>query len=129
MLLQLRVLGIAIAALVVGWLLMLALVWIGAATKDITPIVGTGTQQYLNALTIGAVYALIALGYTMVYGIIELINFAHGDVFMVGAFLSLFVMTSLGFHGAISNPLLLVGVLVLVFVVTMVVMGLLGVGI
>ncbi|MGZ6273438.1 MAG: ABC transporter permease subunit, partial [Candidatus Limnocylindrales bacterium] len=41
------------------------------------------TQQTFNALTIGAMYALIALGYTMVYGIIELINFAHGDVFMV----------------------------------------------
>jgi len=39
-----------------------------------------GTEQFVNALTIGGVYALIALGYTMVYGIIELINFAHGDV-------------------------------------------------
>lgn len=45
-------------------------------------------QQLLNGLTIGMVYALIALGYTMVYGVIELINFAHGEVFMVGAFLS-----------------------------------------
>ena len=49
-------------------------------------------QQTVNALSIGAIYALIALGYTMVYGIIELINFAHGDVFMVGAFVSLFVI-------------------------------------
>ena len=88
MLSQLRVLGIAIAALVVGWLLMLALVWIAAGTKELSPVVASGTQQYLNALTIGAIYALIALGYTMVYGIIELINFAHGDVFMVGAFRS-----------------------------------------
>ena len=45
-----------------------------------------GPEQFVNALTIGAIYALIALGYTMVYGIIELINFAHGDMFMVGAF-------------------------------------------
>ena len=45
-------------------------------------------QQTVNALSIGAIYALIALGYTMVYGIIELINFAHGDIFMLGAFLS-----------------------------------------
>ena len=45
-----------------------------------------GPQQFVNALTIGAIYALIAIGYTMVYGIIELINFAHGDVFMVGTF-------------------------------------------
>ena len=43
-------------------------------------------QQTFNALSIGAIYALIALGYTMVYGIIELINFAHGDIFMLGAF-------------------------------------------
>ena len=43
-------------------------------------------QQTVNALSIGAIYALIALGYTMVYGIIELINFAHGDIFMLGAF-------------------------------------------
>ncbi len=46
-------------------------------------------QQLLNGLTIGMVYALIALGYTMVYGVIQLINFAHGEVFMVGAYLAL----------------------------------------
>ena len=51
-------------------------------------------QQVANALTLGAIYALVALGYTMVYGIIELINFAHGDVFMVGTFMSLFFLTS-----------------------------------
>ncbi len=49
-------------------------------------------QQLLNGLTIGMVYALIALGYTMVYGVIQLINFAHGDVFMVGAYLALSVI-------------------------------------
>ena len=52
-------------------------------------------QQLLNGLTIGAVYALIALGYTMVYGIIQMINFAHGEVFMVGAYLGLAVMVVL----------------------------------
>jgi branched-chain amino acid transport system permease protein len=45
------------------------------------------TQQILNALQLGSIYALIALGYTMVYGILRMINFAHGDLFMVGAFL------------------------------------------
>ncbi|HET7181181.1 MAG TPA: branched-chain amino acid ABC transporter permease [Candidatus Limnocylindrales bacterium] len=50
---------------------------------------GVAIQQTINALSIGAIYALIALGYTMVYGIIELINFAHGDVFMVSAFLAM----------------------------------------
>ncbi|MGE5485806.1 MAG: branched-chain amino acid ABC transporter permease [Ignavibacteriales bacterium] len=48
-------------------------------------------QQALNALQLGSVYALIALGYTMVYGILRLINFAHGDIFMVSAYLGLFV--------------------------------------
>ncbi|AZK59631.1 branched-chain amino acid ABC transporter permease [Candidatus Desulforudis audaxviator] len=49
----------------------------------------TFLQQLLNGITLGSVYALIALGYTMVYGIIKLINFAHGDVYMIGAFVGL----------------------------------------
>ncbi|MDR2885044.1 MAG: branched-chain amino acid ABC transporter permease [Deferribacteraceae bacterium] len=48
-------------------------------------------QQFLNGLTLGGIYALIALGYTMVYGIVKLINFAHGDIFMLGAFMGLMV--------------------------------------
>lgn len=51
---------------------------------------GSFLQQLINGLQIGFVYALIALGYTMVYGIVRLINFAHGDVFMVGAFIGLY---------------------------------------
>jgi branched-chain amino acid transport system permease protein len=86
-----------------------------------------GTQQFANFLTLGAIYALIALGYTMVYGIIELINFAHGDLFMFGAFLAMWIMTvPLGLTGAVDNPILLIGYLVLVMVPTMVVMGLIG---
>ncbi|BAI80533.1 branched-chain amino acid ABC transporter, permease [Deferribacter desulfuricans SSM1] len=50
-------------------------------------------KQLLNGLTVGSVYALIALGYTMVYGIIKLINFAHGDIYMIGAFLGLIAAT------------------------------------
>jgi branched-chain amino acid transport system permease protein len=50
-------------------------------------------EQVINGLQLGLVYALIALGYTMVYGIVKLINFAHGDVFMVGAFLGYFGFT------------------------------------
>ena len=53
-------------------------------------------QQTVNGLTRGAVFALIALGYTMVYGIIGLINFAHGDVFMLGLFISLSYFALLG---------------------------------
>jgi branched-chain amino acid transport system permease protein len=53
-------------------------------------------QQIINGLTIGSVYALIALGYTMVYGVLEMINFAHGDVYMVGSFLGLLVLALMG---------------------------------
>ena len=47
------------------------------------------TQQLINGLTLGGVYALIALGYTMVYGILGLINFAHGEIYMLGAYLGI----------------------------------------
>ena len=60
-----------------------------------------GPAQFVNALTLGAIYALIAIGYTMVYGIIELINFAHGEMFMVGSFVNWWLLTTLGFSGAI----------------------------
>jgi len=91
-----------------------------------------GPQQFVNALTIGAIYALVALGYTMVYGIIELINFAHGDVFMVGAFASMFVLTNiLGQSTDESATSLPQAVLLIaaVFAIVMPVMGLLGVAI
>lgn len=54
------------------------------------------TQQIINGLSLGAIYALIALGYTMVYGIIKLINFAHGDIMMVGAYVGFFSLSLLG---------------------------------
>src|SRR6267142_4479734 len=53
-------------------------------------------QQLVNGITWGSVYALIALGYTMVYGILRLINFAHGDVYMLGAFFGYFAARLLG---------------------------------
>ena len=84
-------------------------------------------QQVVNALTLGSIYALIALGYTMVYGIIELINFAHGDVFMVGSFVAYFLIVQLGFSGPIANPIELAGVMLFVFVATMLIMGVVGV--
>ena len=46
-------------------------------------------QQLINGITLGSIYGLIAIGYTMVYGIIGMINFAHGDIFMIGAFIAL----------------------------------------
>ena len=53
-------------------------------------------QQLINGLTLGSIYGLIAIGYTMVYGIIGMINFAHGDIFMVGAFIALIVLIAIG---------------------------------
>lgn len=94
----------------------------------VVSFLGLGVPQFANAMTLGAIYALVALGYTMVYGIIELINFAHGDVFMVGAFTSMWVLTvPLGLADRpINNPFQLIGILLLVFVVVMVMMGVLG---
>ena len=54
------------------------------------------TEQLINGLTLGSTYALIALGYTMVYGIVQLINFAHGEIYMFGAFAGLFLVTVAG---------------------------------
>ena len=59
-------------------------------------------QQLLNGLAWGSIYALIALGYTMVYGVLRLINFAHGDVYMVGAMSAFYVAHALGFAAAPS---------------------------
>ncbi len=67
-------------------------------------------QQLVNGITWGSVYALIALGYTMVYGILRLINFAHGDVYMLGAFFGLFAARALG---ASEHPSALSALLVL----------------
>ena len=69
-------------------------------------------QQLINGVTLGMIYGLIAIGYTMVYGIIGMINFAHGDVFMVGAFLSLIAMLGVGMLGLGSVPIALLVALV-----------------
>jgi len=63
-------------------------------------------QQLINGVATGGMYALIALGYTMVYGIIELINFAHGDVYTLGSFFSLSILALLPIAGVTSGPLL-----------------------
>src|ERR1700757_175212 len=71
------------------------------------------SQQLINAISLGAIYALIAIGYTMVYGIIGMINFAHGDIYMVGAFISLIAVLALAAVGITFIPLALLLVLVL----------------
>lgn len=60
----------------------------------------TFLQQLINGVSLGAIYSLIALGYTMVYGVLKLINFAHGDVYMVGAFMGYYIANGLGARGA-----------------------------
>ena len=74
-------------------------------------------QQIINGLTIGSTYALIAIGYTMVYGIIGMINFAHGEVYMIGSYISFIVITGLLAMGHIALPVILfVALLVAVLV-------------
>jgi branched-chain amino acid transport system permease protein len=117
--LGLRLLVFSIAGIVAYFAILATFLPGGAATAS---------QQVANALTLGAIYALVALGYTMVYGIIELINFAHGDVFMVGSFVALYFMSGpLGQTGPVENPALLAALLLATFVVAMTVMGLINV--
>jgi len=88
-------------------------------------------QQVINGLSLGAMYALLALGFTLVYGILELINFAHFNVFMVASFVALATLEMLGLSGQshVLTGLPLVGALLLAFVVTMLAAGLLGVAV
>ena len=88
-------------------------------------------QQVINGVSLGAMYSLLALGFTMVYGIIELINFAHFNVFMVGSFVALWVFEAMGFSGQsqVLYGLPLVGILLVGLVITMLSTGFLGVAI
>jgi branched-chain amino acid transport system permease protein len=84
-------------------------------------------QQVVNGVTLGSVYALIALGYSMVYGILKLLNFAHGDVYMMGAFIGYGVLTVFG--GALSPSIPVPLLIVFMFGAAMLGSGLLGIGI
>lgn len=86
-------------------------------------------QNFFNALQWGSFYSLIALGYTLVYGVLLLINFAHGDIFMVGAYISFFVATFLLGSYAFALPFALPGgvTLVLVLILTMIFTAIVGV--
>lgn len=79
-------------------------------------------QQVVNGLTLGSIYGLIAVGYTMVYGIIGMINFAHGDIYMVSAYISAITLAVISFFGIQSIPFALLTTLV----VTMAITGLYG---
>jgi len=86
-------------------------------------------QELVIGLTTGAIYALIALGYTMVYGIIELINFAHGDIFMIGTFVCVSIFAAFGITSSSTAPtgFALVGVLLITLLGAMAVCAVLGV--
>ena len=88
-------------------------------------------QQTINGLSLGAMYALLALGFTLIYGILELINFAHFNVFMMGSFLALWVLQGFGLSGQtiVLTGLPLIGVLLAALAVTMLGCGALGVAI
>jgi branched-chain amino acid transport system permease protein len=82
-------------------------------------------QLLVNGITLGSLYALIALGYSMVYGILKLLNFAHGDVYMIGAFIGYGMLSALG--GPLSPDLALAPLIVLMFAAAMLGSGALGV--
>lgn len=85
-------------------------------------------QEIVVGITTGAIYALIALGYTMVYGIIELINFAHGDIFMIGTFVSVSIFGLFGItQGSHPAGFTLVGILIVTCLISMLICAVLGV--
>ena len=75
-------------------------------------------QQLINGITLGSIYGLIAIGYTMVYGIIGMINFAHGDIFMVGAFIALITLLAITALGVTFLPIVLLIVLIVSMLLT-----------
>src|SRR5215470_15407468 len=84
-------------------------------------------DQLVAGLTLGSLYGLMALGYSMVYGILKLLNFAHGEVFMIGSYIGYFVLVALG--GALSPSIPIAIVILLMFGAAMVGCGVLGVAI
>jgi branched-chain amino acid transport system permease protein len=99
--------------------------WAARLFENLRASVDFFLTELVNGLTLGSVYALLALGYSMVYGILKLLNFAHGDVYMVGAFIGFGVETAFGGPAAASIPL--VPLLALMFLAAMLGAGLLGV--
>jgi branched-chain amino acid transport system permease protein len=118
--------------------ILMLVVLVGVVVWRLTVAVIAGPtiflQQVVNGLQLGFVYALIALGYTMVYGIVRLINFAHGDVFMVGAFISFYAISRVQLHTWPSrvfpniDPMLSIGIgSISVVMVSMFVCGLMAI--
>ena len=84
-------------------------------------------QTFIIGLSNGLIFALVALGYTLVYGIIELINFAHGDLFMIGSMIALAQIAGIWHLSSATSPVVLIGVIVLVIAVTMVITAVINV--
>ena len=75
-------------------------------------------QQLFNGLSLGAIYALIAIGYTMVYGIIGMINFAHGDIYMIGAYVGLVTLSAIGVNSGLPLPVMILIMILVAIAVT-----------
>jgi branched-chain amino acid transport system permease protein len=107
--------------------LLMLLVVIYVVFVLLTRIFDRGSGYFLQILTFGvangAIYALVALGYTMVYGIIELINFAHGDLFTLGGFISLFLLPIVGADESKAGTAAVILPLIIVFLATMAICG------
>jgi branched-chain amino acid transport system permease protein len=89
---------------------------------DVQSLIQNFWSATFDGLTFGAIYGLVALGYTLVYGVLNLINFAHSEVFIIGCYGVVFTLTSLGFGGSVPtlSPIALIGDLLLALVVGMV---------
>jgi branched-chain amino acid transport system permease protein len=111
--------------------LLLVVLMLYVAFVLATKVINGGHSYFLQILTFGiangAVFALIALGYTMVYGIVELINFAHGDLFALGGFISLFLLTLLGVNESQGGTASVILPLLVVFLATMFICGVINV--
>ena len=83
--------------------------------SDLLPLL---TQQLFNGLSLGAIYALIAIGYTMVYGIIGMINVAHGEIYMIGAYVGLVTLSAIGVNSGLPLPLMVLIMLIVAVLVT-----------
>ena len=109
------------------------LILAGAIVWLVPQVASTGLGYFAQVLVfgiaLGAIYALVALGYTMVYGIVELINFAHGDVFTLGAFISLPLLPLFGLHEDTSKGFGLILGLIPVFLITMLLCALVNIAI
>ena len=97
---------------------LLPIWWLTLAGKACSGLMAYFIQQLINGVVLGSIYGLIAIGYTMVYGIVGMINFAHGDIFMIGGFIALISFLILVSIGLTAVPLILLLVLLVAMAIT-----------